>query len=575
MAVFNSQVLGPLVVPDHNHPAITEQLAATGRPLWQQPPPIRSTDTISTVAAFASVPVQVAARAFSSVEIPGYFRDFYLRLRLTPSLLDLGNVASAQSRTVHLWNANLVPITITSLEVLDGSGLAITAPAGMEILPFVLQPLQQVDYGLFVSLSGQPNFDARLEWITASGVAAMLRVLGSRVVPFPFEPDWAAGIDETLSARSSVLRSPNGDEQSISLWQKLRRSYSVPYTLKDDDARLANNLMFGWQSRLFAVPAWPEMTYLTAPAAAGADTLFFSTVGRSLVPGGLVAVFLRKQARNAEMRQILSVTSSSVRVTTPFANAWPAGARVAPVLLGAMTAQVQGSQHLPTVASFTLDFAMDPATTTDNAIAGTPAILYRGYEVYLDRTNWRDGLTVNSQSDVQVVDFHTGVVRLRPVADYAAMGRSHDWYLKSLEKVTAFRSWLKRRLGKTVGVWMTSARQDFRVIADVEVNAPSIRVRASGYSAMVDQNASRQDIYIRLTDGTYYFRRIIGSTDNGDDTETLSLDTVIPARFAPADVRQFSFLTFYRMAGDDATIHWLAPGVAEATTGLTSTKALQ
>lgn len=519
-----------------------------------------------------NIPV-VFPNAINGQGLRSYMDDYYYRIHITPPITDLGNLLSVQNRQIRVWNAYLTPVTILSVteEGLDGATMA--PPAGFSAAPFVLPALKEITYDIAVSLDGPPQLNATITFQNNAGPDAVAHLIGSRVVVFPFLPDWLAGIDETLSSRSSVLRSPDGDEQGISLRRKMRRSYAIPYTLRNELAQQAENLLFGWQGRLYGVPAWPEQTYLTANAAAGTKVLALSTADRTLFPKSLILVFLGKNAVGGEVREVLSVTPTAVTLKDTLIGTWPAGSRVVPVLFGAAAPQLQGTRLVPNLLQLAILFDMEPSVTNDNAPEVTPAITYRGYEVYLGRTNWRDSTGFSAQTDVMRVDFQTGVFRLQTQSGFSGIGRSHEWFLKTYPLVTAFRSWLKRRLGKTVGVWMTSATDDFTLLETVGAGSTAIIVSTNGYSLLVAQQAARRDIYIRLWNGTYYFRRINDSADLGAGRTQLTLDVAVGTVINPADVRQFSYLSFYKLAGDDNTIHWHAPGKAEAITGLIASKA--
>lgn len=553
-------------------PALSSSLGAFDGDKW---PPHEIDMQLTLSGSATRVSVNAHARSLSGGQTKDYTDDFYYHLVLRPSTIDLRNILTAQTRQVTLWNAYFEDVEVTDISVLNGSGVTLTPPVDFPTTPFTLKPLQQITYDVSISLAGPPKLDATIAWSNDHEDDATLHLIGSRITVFPFLPDWAPGIDEVLSARSSVLRSPDGDEQSISLRQRFRRSYAIPYTLQDEQAQYADNLLFGWQDKLFGVPAWPEQGYTTAAITAGSSDVVLPTAGRTLLPGVLVMVFAGKDVLNAEIREVLSVTSSGFKTTEPFVNAWPSGVRVVPLLLGAAAPQLQGTQLVPNLLQIGVQFDLEPSTTDDNAPVVAPAATYRGYEVYLGRTNWRDNLSINMQNDVMRVDFETGIFRLVPQSGFSGIGRSHTWFLKTLADVSSFRSWLKRRLGKTTGVWMPSATDDFTLAETVGSATTSFQVKSNGYALLVNQNESRRDIYVRLANGHYFLRRIVSSTDGGGGTTLLQIDTAFGEQIAPGDVKQFSFLSFYRVSSDNTTIHWHVPGKAEAVTGLIPTKALQ
>ena len=59
-----------------------------------------------------SVPAQ---RALTGMQVPSYFEDFYFRVHLLPGRINLGSLASEQSRTIEVWNARLTPNNLASI----------------------------------------------------------------------------------------------------------------------------------------------------------------------------------------------------------------------------------------------------------------------------------------------------------------------------------------------------------------------------------------------------------------------------------------------------------------------------
>src|SRR3546814_21041247 len=84
----------------------------------------------------AAVPKVVGAVAAVS-----YFDDFYNRIHISPSRIDLGNLISVQTRNVVVWNAWLdQPRSLTALAFVAAGGITAT---GEGALPLAFAPLQQ------------------------------------------------------------------------------------------------------------------------------------------------------------------------------------------------------------------------------------------------------------------------------------------------------------------------------------------------------------------------------------------------------------------------------------------------
>lgn len=544
---------------------------------WIHPPDVfnESEGKIDqSVTLTRNFPVLAHGRVVNGFRSADFFHDFYFRVRLDPYPLALGNLLSSQDREIHLWNA--FPdrhIELTDLTISNIDGATLSAPAGAETLPVDMTPNQVLTYTLHLDVSGSPDIDGTITWVTDEG-SITLPVTGSRVVMFPFLPNWGNGVKETLTGRSTVFRSRLGYEQTVTQRVKFRRSYALTYTfLRGLQSQKAENLFFGWQSRLYGLPAWPEQGRTTVAIPSGGVDVTMATTGRTIVPGGLVMVFQNNNTDDIETREVDTVTSGGFTVKTPFSNTWPAHTRVVPVFLSAVNPELSGTRQTDTVMAMDLSFDCEPSSTDALMPLVAPDATYHGYEIYFGRTNWRDGVSINFNSDVQRLDQQTGKFLMQPQSDFSPQGRAHDWQFKNLLAVFDFRKWLRRRQGKAVGVWMPSAFTDFILAADISAADNTIRVQSNGYSLLAKAHPARRDIYLRLYDGTYFVGRIIDAVESDNKTELLTMSGVIGRNIPMTLVRQFSFLNFYRMSDDATDIVWYAAGIAESTTGMLPTRA--
>src|SRR5690606_21223571 len=60
-------------------------------------------------------PVEANGRALTGQRMRAHVDDWYYRIHISPQRLDLGNVVSAQTQPVLLWNAFLEPRTLLDI----------------------------------------------------------------------------------------------------------------------------------------------------------------------------------------------------------------------------------------------------------------------------------------------------------------------------------------------------------------------------------------------------------------------------------------------------------------------------
>ena len=493
--------------------------------------------------------------------------DWYFRIHLIPTKLDLGNLVSAQDRTVSVWNAFFTGQSYSQLETEGFDGITLTPPAGVTP-PTTLNELQFITYGVAVSLSGPPTIDASVTF-TIGGVPYRVPITGRRVILMPFAPNWTSGVEETLSFRTSLTRSWDGTEQRRSLRAVPRRRMSYTALLTGLETQRLDNLLYGWQGRFFAVPLWAEPASLLVDAAAGDTVLTFNSANRTFAAGGLLTLW-RDSSVN-EVREIVSIVGNTVTLRSPLTGAWTAGSRVYPTMVSALATEVQTRRFTESVLETALSFDGEPSSNFYPVTKGT-APTYQSEELYIDYANWADGIETSWESDRLTIDQGSGQFRLAQRSGYGTPTKSHNWTLRNHGEVFQYRQWLQRREGRAQPFYCPTGYVDFTLAVDANLNDNAIDVEGNGYDLFSNSAAMRRDVAIQLKNGTVICRRITAANPNVNGTIKLQLDAAVGVAFARSDVKRISLLGFFRLAGDEVTLNWLAEGVAQAQAGFTATK---
>ena len=495
-----------------------------------------------------------------------FIDDWYYRIHFSPTALDLGNVVSSQCRDVIVWNAYLSPVPFTAFSSSGLDGISLTPPAGLTP-PVEMKALSLHLYQLSVSTSGPPTISATLTW-TINGINYVVPVTGRRVVAFAFPPNWDRGVQETLEFKSSVIDNHDGSEQRASLRSRPRRSFEYTTLLRGGDQQRVDSLLFGWQSRLFALPCWPEESRLTAAANVDDNTLSLDTTHRSFVEGGLVAVY--ESPAKVEIREVSEVTPSSITLTAGLTHSWPTGARVYPAFVAAANATLSGRRLTDRVLELPVRFTCEPSATTDNA-TGVQDGTYRGAELSLSRVNWADAQTVEWNADYSLLDQGTGKFSLLPRSGFSQVTKAHDWTLKGLSAVSSFRGWLSRRSGRAVAVYVPSGFDDFTLLADALPTDTGIDCRQNDYENQVVGNTARRDILIQFRDGTSLACRVFSAATTDTGLTRLVFTEQLGRAVTVASVRRISYLGLYRLGSDSITLNWMTRGVVTANATLVNT----
>lgn len=501
-------------------------------------------------------PGPVSTETFGGVVASSFINDWYYRIHVIPGRLDLGNLVSDQGQDIYLWNAFFEDKAFTAFSATGLNGASITQPEAVEP-PYTMPALSLLRYEVSVLVSGPPTIEITATW-TIGGEEYRLDITGRRVIAFPFPPNWTFPVNETLQFKSTLIRATDGSVQTANLRPKARRIFDYTVTLRGSEAQRADSLLFGWQHRFYAMPVWPEMSKLLAPASAGSFEVSFDTAARSFSVGGLVMLF--SSSKTFEVREIDSIVGDTVTFTTPLERSWAAGTRVFPAFVSVINPGLSGNRPTDNTLELPVRFTPEPSGVVSNA-TGSAAATYLGYELVLDRPNWIDGLQSQWNSDVQTVDLGGPVFQLFGGSGFSEIQRSHSWLKKSYPDIAAFRGFLARRAGVGVPFWMPSATADFTLVVPALSSNTAIDVEQNDYENQVNAHPARRDIIILLRNGSYLIKRISSATTTaGGNTRLVFADT-LGIDLAPEDIKRISYLSLYRLASNDIVLNWRTRGV--------------
>lgn len=501
---------------------------------------------------------------FAGSKSTDFFNDWYNRIHVIPSATDLGNLVSTQSQDVSLWNAYLTQKPFTGITITGTAGITVTPPTGVTP-PTTLAASQFITYTITLDIAGPPVVDTVITY-TIDGVEYTSTIVGRRVVLMPFLPNWKQGVEETLLYRSSLSRSFNGTEQTMSLRSKPRRQLSYTVLLQRADAQRMDNLIYGWQSRLYGVPIWPEKSVLTADVAAGDLVLAAETTNRSFTAGGLLALY--RDASTVDVREIESIVGTAVTLKAPVSRNWPAGTRVHPVMVAAINASLSGRRLTDGVIEVPLSFEAEPSSNLYPFTDGANPSTYRSEELFTGRVNWESGIEFQWESDATRFDTGSGKFQLLPRSIYSDMTRGHTWTLEGYGQVADFREWAQRRKGRAKPVWVPSGFTDFSLVSPVLIGANRLDVASNDYNLYALDTNKRRDVFVKLKNGTTFARRVTAATIEEGGVIALQLDNGVPEAFGLSDVARISFLQFCRLASDNITLRWLTDSVATVDASL-------
>lgn len=539
-------------------PAISTNLRSFGVDYW--PPHVAAVGGAPAGVVASALPVEANGRAIAGSVMRSYLLDYYDRIHLDPTSIDLGNLVTSQTRTVTVWNAwRSRAISMTALQEVAADGITAT---GEGALPLAFAPLQMRSWTLAVTTDGPPVIDALLTWVFAGDPSVSLAITGNRLTAWMIAPDWSSPLVETLEWTTDVQQAADGGQIRVVCREAPRRQWEFDTLAGGRERQLVEAALYDWRARTWALPIWPDQTVLAAPLAAGAISIALDTTNLDFVAGGLVMLY--QDAFTFELVEVDQVQAAALVLARATVNAWPIGTRIYPCRTARLTDTPQLRRLSSTVARTTVRFE---ATEPCDWPAVAPAATYLGIPVLEDRSDESADPVARFDRQLNVQDNDIGLVNVVDLNGLAWPIQSHAWWLAGRAARGAHRSLLYWLQGRANAVWLPSWADDLTLAEVAGGTATTLRVEACGVGLYLRQRGGRRHIRIELNSGAVIYRAVTDAADLGDGTEQLALDSALGQQVAPTDVRQISWMMLATLAGDSVEIQHIADSVGLATCG--------
>ncbi len=530
---------------------------------------------VNTEADPISMPVQPGLKIGSGLVVespygilanmwPGVNDTFYNRILIDPSLLEMGNLLTNQSRSITVWNGFLTTKQLNSFERINDPGIDVIEPVTP---PYNMRPLEELVYVLTIGTDGPAVIDATYNWMIA-GETYTAVVTGRRVVVWPYGPSWDTPVTETLQWLTNILRAYDGSEQRRALRTKARRSFSYQFkTMRDQSARM-ENLLWGWQNRVYALPVWTDKSKLTNDQSASL-VIDVATDTFSFTAGGLAVIY--QDSKLYEVVEILSVQPTSLTLVRESLMDWSKGTTVMPMLLGHLPTAVPTLRRSSQAVVGTLSFQCDPGVTDSYLPVAAAPTIYDGLEVITRQPNWAGGIDNTFEYLFDALDQQTGVLRWDTTEEFPRITRAYSWLLNGRTQIRNFRSMLGRLHGQQKALRIPSWHDDFKVTRVIGASDVGLYVADNEFRLMVGVDTTRDRLMIRMKNGATYYRRITGiSTDEAD--VILTLDSALGVAYNVTDFKTVHLLMKSRLATDQIDIIWHTDRAATVDTTFTTIK---
>lgn len=503
-------------------------------------------------------PIKANSKPLHFFKTKSFFDDYYNRIHISPSRLELGNIASEQSQTVSLWNSYLEAKVLLDIEnVPDGIDIA-----GQTNPPLNFTALQELSWDLSILSDGPSSIDSLITWQFGTDVA-VLHVTGTRIIAFGWLVDWSNNVKETLQWRTDVLQSSSGYEQRRALRLAPKISLEADFLLIDKERQFFDLVMVGWGARTFVLPIWNQQQWLQTVHNSGSFVVYCDTTHRNFRNNRL-ALLRGQDAFDNETIEIESVLSDRLILKRPLIKTWSKGTCLSP----AATTQLESPPQLikRTDRMMRCHLIFNLSESIDHS-ASLPTTTYRNYPVFTEAPNEREDLTHSHERLLHVIENATGVSLKTDSAKAAFQLYRYQWLTHGRLSQANLRSFLYGLRGSQKAVWLPTFSDDLTLKATITSTSQSMDVEWCGYTRFAVNQLGRQDIQITLKSGVVLFRRIISSTEINSQTERLLVDSIFPNQILTTDIIRISFITLCRLSNDTVSIEHVndSDGVAKCS----------
>lgn len=463
---------------------------------------------------------------------PAFVEDFYNRIYVAPSNIDLGNVVTETRVDVEIWNAYLKPQLLERIDGLDAEGLVLE---GGITPPSYFNALESRIYELVAQVEGPPTINATFEFLFRD-ISVFLYVTGSRIRLWTYIPnkDYKEELEWLTDVIPSYLT-----EQRFQMRSKPRHKFYFTHDLTMGDyLRVVEETRF-WNDKLFSVPVWQDCSPVFQTLEIGSTYIPVTTASAHYEEGGLCVVWNEEVTFAVEVQEVLP---DRVVLKRPLESTVSSPFYIAPSFLckanNGFTIHRGSNERITVSAEFV---AYDTADIPANEYP-----TYMGYAVITDRTAVVGAITETISKSVTTFDNLITTPKFiienlrennRFTVGWAKNTRNDAWKL---------RQFLHHIKGRLVPFWLIDWNNSIKLTRNVE-EGNTIPIQPINIGTFYKNGLY---IIIQLKSGENLFRKIISGTVVSSTEELALLDTGFTQPIPMSQVRAIHIMTLCRSDTD-------------------------
>lgn len=376
---------------------------------------------------------------------------------------------------------------------------------------------------------------------------------------FPFEPDWASSVEVEIAYKTETIESRIYREQRIALRTQPRKTVRFDVALMRDDYRRFVQRIAAKQQAEWVIPELTRFVKTSAGAASGAVTLAF--MARPAWAAAQSWVVLRAPS-GLLLRQIVSVTSTTVTFAVPIPEVMPSGMEVYPGLVGRLSQGIRATTPTNTALKASVELLGDPGSNVYEGPTTAP-LTFNGRELWLRKSNWGSVPTLDFEGMLETGDYGRGVLTHFSAVPWNTLKIQREYVLRGQADADDFTAFLHRMKGQQGEFYAPSGSPDFDLSTGALAGSSALVVPGSTVFDLFAADPTYRAVFVRYADGSYQANVVTAITAAGPNTQ-LAVATPWAQAVTVENTRMVSWLYAMRLSSDNVTIEWLTNRVARA-----------
>ncbi len=280
------------------------------------------------------------------------------------------------------------------------------------------------------------------------------------------------------------------------------------------------------------VPLWSEAVPVTAVLAQNATAIPCASTSGRLFSDQRSCLLWNGSAAGAPVCELVvpisgGVTTDQITATTGITQAYPLGSYIVPVII---TEPMTEKQTKNWISGFQLDSDATFSEAVDQAKpcpfnVTLPSV--RGLPVFPFRFNRAESFEFTSSAQNVVETDDVGMVSSVVTETRPRESIKGTTLLCSRNDVATLMAWFAQTLGRSTRLWVPSDQPDFFYVSQ-DNTAKTVTLVTIGYADNDFANTARRMILVRDQSNAWHARLVTAAHNNGDGTETLTLESALP-----------------------------------------------